>query len=134
LEEKTIVLDQINYQKENPSEAIGVSEEEIEKCKRKLLTNHKGPRDLLEKLGLSEDELCQAINELLATDRVVITKSPTKVIANLWKKRSRKEITLVEYVGTSILIAEALIELQKKGEIEMKIVVGSGGRNKTIYV
>lgn len=134
LEEKIIILDKIDYTKGNAPEAIGIPEEEIENCKKKLRADYKFPRALLDRLGLTDDELCQAVDELLAADKVVITKSPTKIIANLWKRKGKKEITLTEFVGSQILIAEALVVLQEKGEIDIKIVVGSKERNSTIYV
>jgi len=128
LEDKIVVLDKIDSKKENTSDAIGISKEEIRSCVAKIRAEHSTPRTLLEKLGLMEDEISQAVDELIASDRFMMSKA----IATIWKKKSREQITLIEYVGTSMLIWTMINTLEEQGLL--KKVSTPQDRGKDYYI
>ncbi len=109
MEEKNIVLNEIDHNQEMLYKAIGVGQEEIANCIKQMGARHRILRTLLEELSLSTDEILQTTKEITADNPQI-----SKAIANLWKKRNRKQITLRECIGTSILLWRMKMELNKK--------------------
>jgi len=109
LEEKNIVLNEIDHNQEMLYEAIGASKEEVANCLKQIGARHRIHGTLLEELSLSKDEILQTTKEMKANKL-----KPSKAIANLWKKRGRKQITLRECVGTRVLLWSMKRELNKE--------------------
>ena len=109
MEEKNIVLNKIDHNQEMFHKAIGVGQEEVVNCVKQIGARHRILRTLLEELRLSTDEILQTTKEMTANNLQM-----SKAIANLWKKRDRKQITLRECVGTNILLWKMIKELRKE--------------------
>lgn len=99
LEERKIVLDQINHERENLHETIGIPLEEYDQCVQGIGNNTPLKRRMeMEGLGFSKEELMKTWED---------SRSISEAIVKLWKKRGRTEISLKEFVYTAMLVRSA---------------------------
>jgi len=94
--ERTIYLNRIDHTKKSLAEALGVPKEELENRLREAEEESPLKTEAeIENLGFSKEELEGAITK---------SKTFSEILANLWKKRGREEISLKECAYTLIIV------------------------------
>jgi hypothetical protein len=94
--ERRIDLNNIDHQKENISDVIGISEREFQKIIEEIFSDSLKLQSDIEKLRFSEEEIKTALN----------APSWSEAIAYIWEKRGQTNISLEEFFLTLILLKE----------------------------
>jgi hypothetical protein len=100
--ERTIYLNRIDHTKESLAEALGVPKEELKNRLREVEEESPLKTETeIENLGFSKEELEEAITKSKS-------KTFSEILANLWKKRGREEISLKECAYTFIIVKKEI--------------------------